>query len=117
MTITQQELIDEILDQFDFQKVKEVMDALNWRWAMGTEALVPDIPELRKKARELLWDVIRSKDRNRMIKTGGLVVEKQEPIYRGNRIFKDGTLELRFEVTSWNTWDSFPPDTKVTPVY
>ena len=39
MTITQQELIDEILDQFDFQKVKEVMDALNWTWAIGTESL------------------------------------------------------------------------------
>lgn len=104
MIITQQELIDEILDQFDFQKVKEVMDALNWTWAIGTESHVPDIPELRKKAREMLWDSIRSKDR--MIKTGGFVAEKED----------DDTLELRFEVTSWNTWDSFPPDTKVTPV-
>ena len=106
MTITQQELIDEILDQFDFQKVKEVMDALNWTWAIGTESHVPDIPELRKQAREMLWDVIRSK--GRMIKTGGgFVAEKED----------DDTLELRFEVTAWNTWDSFPPDTKVTPVY
>ena len=112
MTITQQELIDEILDQFDFQKVKEVMDALNWTWGIGTESHVPDIPELRKKAREMLWDVIRSK--HRMISGGGLVVEKEEPIYRGGRMFKDDTLELRFEVTSWNTWDSFPPDTIVT---
>ena len=102
MTITQQELIDEILDQFDFQKVKEVMDALNWTWAIGTESHVPDIPELRKQAREMLWDAIRSK--HRMIKTGGFVAEKED----------DDTLELRFEVTSWNTWDSFPPDTIVT---
>ena len=106
MTITQQQLIDEILDQFDFEKVKEVMDALDWKWGMGkwgtgTEALVPDIPELRKQSREMLWDLVHSK--NRMIKTGGLVVEKHD----------DGTLELRFEVTAWNTWDSFPPDTKV----
>ena len=109
MTITQQELIDEILDQFDFEKVKKAMDALNWTWGMGkwgtgTEALVPDIPELRKQAREMLWDLVRSK--YRMIKTGGLVVEKDD----------DDTLELRFEVSSWNTWDSFPPNTKVTPV-
>jgi hypothetical protein len=109
MTITQQELVDELLDQFDFEKVKEVMDALDWKWGMarwgtGTEALVPDIPELRKQAREMLWELIRSK--NRMIKMGGLVVEKDD----------DDTLELRFEVTSWNTWDSFPPDTKVTLV-
>ena len=102
MTITQQELIDEILDQFDLQKVKEVMDALNWTWAIGTESHVPDIPELRKQAREMLWDAIRSK--HRMIKTGGFVAEKED----------DDTLELRFEVTAWNTWDSFPPDTKVT---
>lgn len=104
MSITQQQLIDEILDQFDFQKVKKVMDALNWKWAMGTESHVPDIPELRKQAREMLWDLIRSKDR--MIKSGGLVVEKDY----------DDILELRFEVTSWDTLDSFPPDTKVTPV-
>lgn len=104
MTITQQELIDEILDQFDFEKVKEVMDALDWKWAIGTESHVPDIPELRKQSREMLWDLIRSK--SRIIKTGGLVVEKDD----------DDTLELRFEVTCWNTWDSFPPDTKVTPV-
>ena len=87
MTITQQELIDEILDQFDFQKVKEVMDALNWTWGIGTESHVPDIPELRKQAREMLWDVIRSK--GRMTKTGGFVAEKED----------DDTLELRFEVT------------------
>ena len=104
MTITQQELIDEILDQFDFQTVKEVMDAVDWKWTIGTESRVPDIPELRKKARELLWSLIRSKDR--MIKTGGLVVEKDD----------DETLELRFEVSSWSTWDSFPANTKVTPV-
>ena len=104
MTITQQELIDEILDQFDFQKVKEVMDALNWTWALGTKAHVPDIPELRKKARKLLWDLVRSN--SVMIKAGGFVVEKDY----------EGTLELRFEITAWNTWDSFPPTTKVTPV-
>ena len=100
MTITQQQLIDEILDQFDFQTVKEVMDALNWTWVIGTEALVPDIPELRKQARELLWDLIRSN--SVMIKAGGFVVEKDY----------EGTLELRFEVSSWNTWDSFPPTTQ-----
>jgi hypothetical protein len=101
MTITQQQLIDEILDQFDFEKVKEVMDALNWTWGMGTKAHVPDIPELRKLSREMLWDLIRSK--GQMIQAGGLVVEKDD----------DDTLELRFEVTAWNTCFSFPPDTKV----
>lgn len=103
MTITQQQLIDEILDQFDFEKVKKVMDALNWTWAMGTKAHVPDTPELRKKAREMLWGLVRSRRQSRRIKAGGLVVEKDD----------DGTLELRFEVTAWNTWDSFPPDTRV----
>ena len=105
MIITQQELIDEILDQFDFEKTKEVMDALEWKWGMakwgtGTEALVPDIPELRKQAREMLWELIRSN--SVMIKAGGFVVEKDY----------EGTLELRFEVSSWNTWDSFPPTTQ-----
>ena len=52
MTITQQELIDEILDQFDFQKVKEVMDALNWTWAIGTESLM-SLPQYRKSGQRL----------------------------------------------------------------
>jgi len=50
------EEIDEILDNFDFEKVKKVMDALEWKYWDSQDSHVT-IPELRKKARELLKTV------------------------------------------------------------
>jgi hypothetical protein len=99
--ISKQELIDEILDQFDFDKVKQVMDALQWEWSMESGSHVPDIPEMRKLARRLLKQVAGKSPYDYYAATGGFCVEKDA----------DGFLELRFEVTSWNTWDSFDPNT------
>lgn len=97
--ISKQDLIDEILDQFDFDKVKQVMDALQWEWSMGSGSRVPEIPEMRKTARRLLKEVVEKPPYNYSA-TGGFHVEKDA----------DGFLELRFEVTAWNTWDSFDPN-------
>lgn len=47
---TEQEDINEIMDEFDFVKVKKVMDALDWEW--GSEG-VPYIGDMRKHVREL----------------------------------------------------------------
>ena len=50
--MTDQELIDEIMDWFDFEKVHKVMTTLDWKW--GDDESVPTIPELRKQTRELM---------------------------------------------------------------
>lgn len=53
---TDQEKIDYILDRFDFEKVKKVMDALEWEWQ---DKGVPELWDLRERARELLKSAIK----------------------------------------------------------
>jgi hypothetical protein len=48
-----QELIDNILDEFDFEKVHKAMVALDWVWVFAEDG-VPTVGELRKAARLLL---------------------------------------------------------------
>jgi hypothetical protein len=80
--------IEDLLDNFDFQKVKRTMDAVNWTWA-STRG-VPDIPDLRKQARELLRMAVEYPRDHYFVATGGLVVRK-----------RDGLLSLTFEVADW----------------
>lgn len=49
-------MIEEILNGFDFEKVKTVMAALNWKWGEGANAHIPTYNELRKTAKMLLED-------------------------------------------------------------
>jgi hypothetical protein len=48
--------IEDIVDEFDFETVKKVMDFLEWEWFTADDG-VPRIGELRKKARTLLGQV------------------------------------------------------------
>lgn len=96
--ISKQDLIDEILDQFNFERVHKVMEALNWWW-YGEENGVPNIAALRKKARELLKDCADSPRKNYYCSIGGFAAEKQE----------GDTLILEFIIADWRTWDSYDP--------
>jgi hypothetical protein len=78
------EILDEILDEFDFEKVHKAMVALNWKWVDG----VPTIGDLRRTARELLNDLVRGELRG--VGTGGLCA-----------YMENGLIGLRFEVTNW----------------
>lgn len=51
--MTNEELIDDVIFNFDFTKVRHVMYALDWTW-YDTKDGVPSIRELRKSARERL---------------------------------------------------------------
>ena len=63
--------IENILDEYDFQKVQKVMEALEWHWAVSDDGL-PSIGELRRLARGLLEDVYRYEDAPFcMVGTGG----------------------------------------------
>jgi len=81
------ELVNEILDEFEFEKVHRTMKALNWTWH-DTDG-VPTIGDLRRQARELLQELLRN-DKYHITGTGGLYA------YR----IAD-TVGLRFEVTSY----------------
>lgn len=48
------EQIDDIMDNFEFDKVHEIMKFLGWTWGMDPEKRIPEVYELRKKAREYL---------------------------------------------------------------
>ena len=59
--------IKSILNHFDFNKVKKIMDVLNWKWVSSKNG-VPDIDEIRKLATRLLIDACVEKQN---ISTGG----------------------------------------------
>jgi hypothetical protein len=80
------EIIDEILDEFDFELVHRTMKALEWTWHGSVES--PSIGDLRRMARGLLQELLRNK--YRCTGTGGLFAYNE-----------NGIVGLRFEVTSY----------------
>lgn len=97
-------VLDDIFDNFDFEKVKKTMDALNWTWwvwidpKVGTldneGKRVPTLDEIKKVAANLLWECANMNED--VIATGGFRVEKD---------FSDPEnpwMRLSFEVTDWD---------------
>lgn len=80
-------MIDEILDEFDFEKVHRVMVALGWTWH-NTDG-VPSIGDLRRMARSLLQHVVSSRKTN-TAGSGGFTAYMHH-----------GVLGLRFEVSNY----------------
>lgn len=99
-----QEQIEDILDNFDFDKVKKVMDHLQWLWfdTVG----VPEISDLRKHARRLLTEVGEEVMKNNEIPaesniaTGGFRAKAYRYDDTGKIYFR-----LAFEVSSWDNYD------------
>lgn len=83
-----QELIDKIMDEFNFERVHKAMVALNWEWS-GSDG-VPTIGELRRQARQLLKELTNNK--NRVVGTGGFYAYQD---------FE--TVGLRFELSRYET--------------
>ena len=95
-----QQKINNIMDCFDFNKVHDIMEHLNWTWAI-TRSEVPDVLELKQCARKLLNDVIDHYINNRIyedeqihvfeVSTGGFKAELHYEI-----------LELSFILETWD---------------
>lgn len=99
MTIANEEavkhLLNNVFDNFDFEKVKKTMDALDWQWAYAKgENGVPTLDEIKAEAARLMWDCANMDED--VIATGGLRVEKDfsDP--------DDPWMRLTFEVTDWD---------------
>jgi hypothetical protein len=88
MTEKEQELIDEIMDHFNFDKVAKVMTFLEWKW-ISAEDGIPSVGEIRQSARRLLKDAIKNKT---TIGTGGF-----------RAIYDDGYLHLEFILTEFDS--------------
>jgi len=58
--LTVKDMINEIMEEFDFGKVESVMFHLNWRWASEYNR-TPNIDELRERAQELLESAAQSR--------------------------------------------------------
>lgn len=94
------EVIDDILDNFDFEKVKKVMDALEWTYFDSPNNKIT-ISELRKTARSLLQKVANASNSEHCFSScGGFEVERW--MYPGET---KKYLFLKFVVAEWNNAD------------
>lgn len=102
---TEQELIDEILEEFNFAKCKLVMDYLNWTWGFTNQ--VPNIQELKESARDRIESAIdgikNSKTHSHrdayISSSGGLKVSVWK-----NRYGRICDIQLEFILTDWATF-------------
>lgn len=81
-----QGIIDNFMDYMDFNRIHEVMVALDWKWASTNG--VPEVSEIRQTFRRLVNELF---DRDlEAIQTGGF------------RIWiEDDAIKAAFEVESW----------------
>ncbi len=92
--------IETILDEFDFEKVHQAMTALNWTWA--TSAGVPTIGEMRRCARMLL-NYVKNADSDEpdyMTATGGFHASRN--LYPGDA---KRYYSLSFVLREWNNYE------------
>lgn len=101
--------IESIMDEFDFETVKKVMDFLDWQW-FGADEGVPRIGELRKKARILLYEAAYKVKKSREITaestvgTGGFrasAYRYDDDESEGEKIY----LKLAFELVEYDNFD------------
>jgi hypothetical protein len=97
-------MIEDIMDEFDFDKVYETMDALDWKWRGET----PSIEDLRETAEYLLRGAAKSrlgdfKDTHHDVAiingTGGF----EAKAFCDENKTKITGLDLAFIVTSWDS--------------
>lgn len=94
MSKSKQEQIDEIMDNFDFNKVAKVMDFLDWKWYKGGSR-VPEESEIRKESRMNLskaFDYAQGQGRKYIMCSGGFV-HSYDPQHT--------ELQLSFEIDNW----------------
>ena len=95
MIKSKQDMIDDIMDNFDFSSVAKCMEVLEWKWISVPEG-IPEEQDIRKSARLLLKGVPEtfSKD-ERYVGTGGLYVRSW---YESAELV---LIELTFVVAEW----------------
>jgi len=100
-------VLDDIFDNFDFEKVKKTMDALDWKWdgmlridiksddiTPKKMLAVPTLDEIEEEAARLMWECANMD--TEVVATGGFRVEKDFTIP------DDPWMRLTFEVTDWD---------------
>ena len=101
------QMIDDIMDEFDFTQVCNVMDYLNWKWAgdNGLERVTVDM--LKKTAKRLLRDAAESRlrkfknehwEQGIIHSTGGF----QAMAFCDEDKTRIVALDLKFILTEWD---------------
>jgi hypothetical protein len=95
------ELVDKILDEFDFETVKKTMDALEWPYYDSPDETV-SIGELRRMARMLLDEVYdKPPSPEYTIGCGGFEAFRHMSVGDPTKY-----LSLKFVVTEWSADES-----------
>lgn len=98
-TITdhQSELIEDLLERFNFEKVLIVMQALDWKWvdhSNNSELSIPTIDRMKRMCRNLLYRTISDKSTG----SGGFEARHYLPNGDDDEI-EEETFGLSFVVT------------------
>jgi hypothetical protein len=101
----EEELVEEVLEQFNFAKCKLVMDHLNWTWRFNPQA--PTIQELKQGARDRIENAIDGIKSNKkhsykdayICSSGGL----KASVWK-NKYGRICDVQLEFILTDWSTF-------------
>jgi hypothetical protein len=98
-------MVDDILDEFDFEKVREVMVALDWKWA-SAEADIPSMSKLKDTARHLLISVYNLRKDKYTITHPEVPVQVETGGFKATALANEDSgevdfLKLEFIVTEW----------------
>ena len=94
----EQLMIEDIMDNFDFSKVGKIMKFLDWKVYIANEIWefkVPDEIDLRKMARQLLYDAIKN-----ALKSSENTSEDSDWSYIYSGPFKVTVLKTKYEIYS-----------------
>lgn len=75
-----QEQIDDIMNNFDFEKVEKAMSLLNWEWHQDGLARVPYVFRMKQTAERMLTECVNGKFVK--ISTGGFKASYENDILR-----------------------------------
>lgn len=100
--LNKQKAIDEIIENFDWERVHKTMEALNWTWH-DSEGETPTLGALFRCASGLLhdaYDGAKMTEKSYSVATGGFIVrafvdDETKEIY---------SLRLAFEVCNWDSY-------------
>jgi len=97
-------MVDDILNEFDFEKVHDTMVALDWKW-YSTHPSVPSIRDLKDTARHLLISVYNLRKNEYQDTLPEVPVQVATGGFRAIALSNDSGevdfLKLEFVVSEW----------------